>query len=258
MPSVLLLFCTCCLAEMRAWETKRGGVDGGRGVCSGPLARRGGLKRASVRSMSCLMEDSVPPGGHAAGGPAIALGWATASWEQTHQCSPGQSLTQPKARTSHWPCLSMAHQGGEGERAGVGTSFPNPTLRTSSSAWPFLFSSLAPGGHFLQGVTTGCCFLSPDPRAFWACRLLDLGLWDPLDNCLLASPFPESLMPGAPLGTYSVCICVSEGDRRIHGGQCGLAFLQWAGNTLRKDHGMGAGIPRRGSQPWHGYLLCHA
>lgn len=165
---------------------------------------------------------------------------------------------EPEARTSHGPSLTMAHQCREGERAGLGPAFPSPALGTSSSAWPFLFSSLAPGGHFLQGVTTGCCFLSPDPRAFCTCKLSDLGLWDPLDNCLLASPFLKAVMSGPPLGTYSVCIYVYGGGRRFLGGQCGLAFLQRAGHTLWKDHEMGAGIPRRGSQRWRGHLLCHA
>lgn len=193
---------------------KREGVDGGRGVCSGPLALRGGLKRASVRSMSWLTADLFPQP-HAQLPPRS---WGPSPSSRVSSGQPGTDPPAPPRTVPSWPSLSMAHQrspgpsltgllsawptsAGRDRRARVGTSSPGPTLGTSSSAWPFLFSSLAPGGHFLQGVTTGCCFLSPDPSTFWTCKLPDLGLWDPLDNCLLASPFLEAVMPGPLLGT---------------------------------------------------------
>lgn len=83
------------------------------------------MKRANIRSASWLTEDSVSPAPvlsshHVAGDPDIALGWAVANWGQTHQCGPGQSLTQPRART------------GAGRKGGKGWSWhllPRPHLR---------------------------------------------------------------------------------------------------------------------------------
>lgn len=40
------------------------------------------------------------------------------------------------------------------------------------------------------------------PQSFLDLQASRSGLWDPPDNCLLASPSLEAVMPGAPLGPH--------------------------------------------------------
>lgn len=109
----------------------------GRGVCARPGRPGSGEKRVTLRSvrrhphcrwraLSPQPQCSAPT--LRAGGPDLDLRRATASWGQTLQCSPGESLTQPIARAPLGSPAAEAARAGRERKAGVGTSSPGPTL----------------------------------------------------------------------------------------------------------------------------------